>query len=104
METGPAVAVPTLPSRTGSNDGPPSRPVDEREIVDLWDLTRLLLRRWYFAVPMLVISVAVVVMAAKTVSPDYKSTGYMQLIPAPSTGKTEDPKAKPRPANPWLGL
>ena len=55
--------------------------------MDLWDLTRLLLRRWYFAVPMLLASVAVVVLAAKTVSPDYKSTGYVQLIPAPSTDK-----------------
>ena len=72
--------------------------------MDLWDLTRLLLRRWYFAAPMLLASVAVVVMAAQTVSPDYKSTGYMQLIPAPSTGKAQDPKAKQRPANPWNDL
>jgi hypothetical protein len=72
--------------------------------VDLWDLTRLLLRRWYFAVPMLAVTVTVVVLAAQQVSPDYKSTGYMQLIPAPSTGKVADPKAKPRPANPWLDL
>jgi hypothetical protein len=79
-------------------------PFDEREIVDLWDLTRLLLRRWYFAVPMLLASVATVVLAAQTVSPDYKATGYMQLIPAPSTGKIPDPKAKPKPANPWLDL
>jgi hypothetical protein len=72
--------------------------------VDLWDLTRLLLRRWYFAVPMLLASVAVVVLAGQSVSPDYKATGYMQLIPAPSTGKLADPKAKPRPVNPWLDL
>jgi hypothetical protein len=72
--------------------------------VDLWDLTRLLLRRWYFAVPMLLLSVAAVVGAAMTVSPDYKAMGYMQLIPAPSIGKMPDPKAKPRPANPWLDL
>jgi hypothetical protein len=72
--------------------------------VDLWDLTRLLLRRWYFAVPMLLASVAVVVMAAKNLEPDYKSTGYMQLIPAPSAGKPLDPKAKPRPTNPWNDL
>jgi hypothetical protein len=76
----------------------------EREIVDLWDLTRLLLRRWYFAVPMLLASVAMVVLAAQTVSPDYKAKGYMQLIPAPSSGKIPDPKAKPRPVNPWLDL
>jgi hypothetical protein len=72
--------------------------------VDLWDLTRLLLRRWYFAVPMLLASVAAVVVAAQTVSPDYKAMGYMQLIPAPSIGKPQDPDAKPRPANPWNDL
>jgi hypothetical protein len=72
--------------------------------VDLWDLTRLLIRRWYFAVPMLLASVAAVVVAAQTVSPDYKAMGYMQLIPAPSTGKPQDPDEKPRPPNPWLDL
>ncbi|GGN33399.1 hypothetical protein FHR83_001642 [Actinoplanes campanulatus] len=72
--------------------------------MDLWDLTRLLLRRWYFAVPMLLASVAVVAGAAQTVAPDYKAMGYMQLIPAPSTGKAPNPNAKPRPANPWLDL
>jgi hypothetical protein len=77
---------------------------NERETVDLWDLTRLLLRRWYFAVPMLVATVAVVFLAAQSVSPDYKAMGYMQMIPAPSTGKAEEPNAKPRPQNPWLDL
>ncbi|WP_430791665.1 hypothetical protein [Actinoplanes sp. G11-F43] len=72
--------------------------------MDLWDLTRLLLRRWYFAVPLLMASVAAVVLAAQNVSPDYKSMGYMQLIPAPSSGKPVNPNAKPRPVNPWLGL
>ncbi|MFD1373804.1 YveK family protein [Actinoplanes sichuanensis] len=72
--------------------------------MDLWDLTRLLLRRWYFAVPMLLVTVGAVVLAAKSVAPDYKAMGYMQLIPAPSAGKQPDPKAKPRPANPWLDL
>ncbi|MEU8655714.1 hypothetical protein [Actinoplanes philippinensis] len=72
--------------------------------MDLWDLTRLLLRRWYFAVPMLLVTVGVVVLAAKSVAPDYKAMGYMQLIPAPSAGKQPDPKAKPKPANPWLDL
>lgn len=72
--------------------------------MDLWDLTRLLLRRWYFAVPMLVATVAVVFLAAQSVSPDYKAMGYMQMIPAPSTGKAEEPNAKPRPQNPWLDL
>ncbi|MEU4424423.1 hypothetical protein AB0F81_27705 [Actinoplanes sp. NPDC024001] len=72
--------------------------------MDLWDLTRLLLRRWYFAVPMLMVTVAAVIAAAQTVSPDYKAMGYMQLIPAPSAGKPLNPNAKPRPTNPWNDL
>ncbi|GAA1613152.1 hypothetical protein [Actinoplanes couchii] len=72
--------------------------------MDLWDLTRLLFRRWYFAVPMLLVTIGVVVLAAKSVAPDYKALGYMQLIPAPSAGKIPDPKAKPKPPNPWLDL
>jgi hypothetical protein len=72
--------------------------------VDLWDLTRLLLRRWYFAVPMLLASIGLVVLVAQSVAPDYKAMGYMQMIPAPSAGKVPDPDAKPRPANPWLDL
>ncbi|WP_433794704.1 hypothetical protein [Actinoplanes sp. CA-252034] len=72
--------------------------------MDLWDLTRLLLRRWYFAVPMLVATVAVVFLAAQSVSPDYKAMGYVQMIPAPSSGKVPEPNAKPRPQNPWLDL
>ncbi|MEU4154946.1 hypothetical protein [Actinoplanes sp. NPDC026670] len=72
--------------------------------MDLWDLTRLLLRRWYFAVPMLVATVAVVFLAAQSVSPDYKAMGYVQIIPAQSTGKEAEPNAKPRPQNPWLDL
>lgn len=80
------------------------RAANERDDVDLWDLTRLLLRRWYFAVPMLLLSVALVIVAAQRVSPDYKAKGYMQMIPAPSSGKPLDPKAKPKPPNPWLDL
>ena len=40
------------------------------DTVDLWDLTRLLIRRWYVAVPMLLVSVAVVLVAGQSVKPD----------------------------------
>jgi hypothetical protein len=72
--------------------------------VDLWDLTKLLLRRWYFALPLLLLSVAMVFLAAKTVEPDYSANGYLQLIPPPGSAQPEDPEAKPRPRNPWLDL
>ena len=70
--------------------------------MDLWDLTTLMVRRWYFALPLLLVSVSAVLVAAQGVKPDYKALGHLQLIPPPGLGKV-DP-AKPRPNNPWLDL
>jgi hypothetical protein len=72
--------------------------------VDLWDLTKLLFRRWYFAVPMLLVSVVMVIGAAMTVEPDYSAKGYLQMIPPPGSREPENPNARPRPRNPWLDL
>ncbi|MFC0532186.1 hypothetical protein [Phytohabitans kaempferiae] len=72
--------------------------------MDLWDLTKLLFRRWYVAAPMLLLSAAMVIFVAVTVGPDYSAKGHVQIIPAPSAGKAVDPTAKPRPTNPWFDL
>jgi capsular polysaccharide biosynthesis protein len=81
---------------------------DNEETVDLWDLARLLIRRWLFAVPMLLLSLVGVLMVSSTVAPDYSASGHLQLLPAP--GDT-DPnpgssasKAPPRVHNPWADL
>jgi capsular polysaccharide biosynthesis protein len=71
--------------------------------VDLWDLTKLLLRRWYVAVPLLLLSILGVVLAAQSVGPDYKAKGYVQIIPPQSAGRQEDPATK-RTSNPWMDL
>lgn len=68
--------------------------------MDFWELTKLLVRRWYFSVPMLVLSVASAVFAGASVKPDYKADIHLQLIPpvsavAPTPGK---------PHNPWNDL
>ncbi|MFV2018059.1 hypothetical protein [Micromonospora sp. LOL_023] len=72
--------------------------------MDFWDLTKLLFRRWYFAVPLLVISVAAAGWTRTSVEPDYISTSYVQLIPptAATTAPDEDTPSTPR--NPWLEL
>jgi hypothetical protein len=70
--------------------------------MDLWDLTRLLFRRWYFSLPMLALSIMTVVLAGNFVHPDYKATGHLLLIPAPGPPVAKD--EKPRPPNPWLNL
>lgn len=76
--------------------------------MDLWDLTRLLFRRWYFAVPILLVSALVAVLVARSVEPDYRATGNAVLIPAPGDpGDAEaraQNKAINRPPNPWGDL
>jgi capsular polysaccharide biosynthesis protein len=76
--------------------------------MDLWDLTRLLFRRWYFAVPILLVSALVAVLVARSVEPDYRATGNAVLIPAPGDPGDAEARAqnKPinRPKNPWGDL
>ncbi len=70
--------------------------------MDLWDLTRLLFRRWYLAVPMLVVTLAAVGFTAATVKPDYSATGYVQLIPP--TVSPDAAERSGRTPNPWAQL
>jgi hypothetical protein len=70
--------------------------------VDLWDLTKLLFRRWYAFVPMLLVSIAVVVAVSQSVKPDYSATGHLQMIPP--TSSPDDTTGPKRPFNPWMGL
>jgi hypothetical protein len=69
--------------------------------VDFWDLTKLVFRRWYVAVPLLVITGLFAAYTAKNVQPDYKATAYVQLIPPPEASITENIKSL---RNPWLDL
>jgi len=66
--------------------------------VDFWDLTKVLLKRWYFALPLLLVSMGGVLATSETVKPDYSAAGHVQLIPG--AHPPEDPKV-PRVHNPW---
>jgi hypothetical protein len=69
--------------------------------VDFWDLTKLVFRRWYVAVPLLVITALAAMHTMQTVKPDYKATAYVQLIPPPEASITTNIKKL---RNPWLDL
>jgi hypothetical protein len=71
--------------------------------VDLWDLTRLIFRRWYFAVPILLVTLTGVLFASRSVRPDYSATGHLQLVPPATPNEPETAKAG-RIHNPWLDL
>jgi hypothetical protein len=69
--------------------------------VDFWDLTKLVFRRWYVALPLLAVTAALTVWTTVTVKPDYKATAYVQLIP-PAEASVASNVAELR--NPWLDL
>jgi hypothetical protein len=74
--------------------------------VDLWDLTKLLFRRWYAFLPLLLVSVAIVVLITNGVKPDYSASGHLQLIPpagATSSGTSATTTTK-KVSNPWMDL
>jgi len=49
--------------------------------VDLWDLAKLMGRRWYLMAPMIVLTLVATTWALVTIKPDYTSTGTIMLIP-----------------------
>jgi hypothetical protein len=71
--------------------------------VDFWDVTRLMFRRWYVAVPLTLVTAVATVFMAVAVRPDYQLTSYVQLIP-PLTASDALQVASAQ--NPWnqLGL
>jgi hypothetical protein len=78
-----------------------ARPPAEGNDMDFWDLTRLMVRRWYIAMPLLLLTFVGTGYVAVAVKPDYVLTSYIQLIP-PSA--SSDPNQVNRVQNPWLAL
>ena len=71
--------------------------------MDFWDLTKLLLRRWYFAVPALVLTGVATVLTLVTVKPNYIATASVQLVP-PITAPVQPGMATIEQRNPWMSL
>jgi hypothetical protein len=70
--------------------------------MDLWDVLKLMVRRWYASVPLLVASLASAVVVGMNSEPDYVATSYVALLQPrnlPPTGR-EDANAN-RSINPW---
>jgi hypothetical protein len=71
--------------------------------VDFWDITKLLVRRWTVALPLLLVAAALTALALTQVKPDYIATAYVQLVP-PVLGEPQPGQATADQSNPWLGL
>jgi capsular polysaccharide biosynthesis protein len=78
------------------------RAVIERTTLDFWDITKLLVRRWHIALPMLLLSAVITAVTISQVKPDYVATAYVQLVP-PNAGNREPGAITPDQQNQWIG-
>ena len=67
--------------------------------MDLWDVAKLMVRRWYVALPMLVLTVIGASMTVVTVQPDYTATTNVSILPP--TKADEAGSGTGQTVNPW---
>lgn len=74
----------------------------EGMFVDFWDMTKVLFRRWYFALPVMVLLGLIGFAATRSVAPDYTAVGHVTLIPPEGSTDSEGNSLPIR--NPWYNL
>jgi hypothetical protein len=67
--------------------------------MDLWDVAKLIVRRWPVSVPMLLLTAAALVWTGMTVTPNFTAQGNILLLP-PST-EVSPGQGEERAVNPW---
>ncbi|MFC7545816.1 hypothetical protein [Plantactinospora sp. GCM10030261] len=70
--------------------------------MDLIDLLKLMARRWWVTVPVLIATVAGGIVVGQHVRPEYKTSASVVLVPPTTEVAAPAPGASPRPGNPWL--
>jgi hypothetical protein len=70
--------------------------------LDIWDLGRLLRRRWRIAVPILLVALVMTAFVFTQVKPNYVATAYVQLVPPVPTQTAPGSDQTPDLHNPWL--
>ncbi|MFY1687612.1 hypothetical protein [Plantactinospora sp. WMMB782] len=71
--------------------------------MDLLDLLKLMFRRWYVSVPIVVVTLGAALAFGLAIQPEYKTEVAILLVP-PTTSAAPEPDAAPRPGNPWLRI
>jgi len=71
-------------------------------VLDIWDLGRLLRRRWRIAVPILLVALVMTAFVFTHVKPNYVATAYVQLVPPVPTQAAPGSDQTPDLHNPWL--
>lgn len=72
--------------------------------MDLLDLLKLVARRWYVAVPIVIVTLAAAVALGSAIQPEYNTTATVILVPPTTSAATPANGATPAPGNPWLRI
>lgn len=67
--------------------------------MDLWDVVKLMARRWYVAAPMLLVTLVAALWVTAVVKPDYEATTNVTLLPP--TVRNDSPTSRQQTVNPW---
>lgn len=67
--------------------------------MDLWDVTKLMWRRWYVTAPLLLVTVAAAGWVFASVGPQYQATGHVAVVP-PEVHRLGEAGQASR-VNPW---
>jgi hypothetical protein len=72
--------------------------------MDLLDLLKLVVRRWYVAVPVVIVTLAAAVALGSAIQPEYKTAATVILVPPTTSQAPTENGATPAPGNPWLRI
>ncbi|MEV6525255.1 hypothetical protein AB0M43_25205 [Longispora sp. NPDC051575] len=72
--------------------------------MDLWDIGRLLLRRWFVFVPLLLITAVATLQTSNYVKPEFTATGSLLLVPPNGKAAPVPAGKQAPPGNPWAEL
>ncbi|MGH3716723.1 MAG: hypothetical protein ACRDT4_25180 [Micromonosporaceae bacterium] len=69
--------------------------------MDMWDIVRVMWRRWYVVVPLLLVVMGTTLSAGAFIHPEYTSTASVLLVPPADRPESLKPGEK---GNPWLDV
>ena len=72
--------------------------------MDLLDLLKLVFRRWYVAVPIVIVTLGAAVALGSAIQPEYKTAATVMLVPPTTSVSAPTNNATPAPGNPWLRI
>ncbi|WP_329103862.1 Wzz/FepE/Etk N-terminal domain-containing protein [Micromonospora sp. NBC_01699] len=70
--------------------------------MDLLDLLKLMFRRWYVTIPVVVLTLAAAFTLSVVIQPEYKTSAAVLLVPPTTSPAAPASNANPQPGNPWL--